>query len=326
MNKIDSSFWTETEILEQFQQKPEINQGKLVLDFSAKLFKEETFQILLKSLEQRTVKKILLDRDKITLDQAEKMECLANSNFMKGLKINHKDGTAFSSVDTDWSHSYLEAKIEAIANPSEDTGLRLTTLEAIKMLKTFSPTKSPENPFTMIDFGAYTGQDTVPILKGTGQEMLEPQYRLQKGECRVFAIDGEEEGLKVYQSRLTEEELAFVSFHTMPFMEFTCQPVDIFISSYTWPYRPEKDFTACFEKTVKLVKAGGLLAGHFFGPPENPKTSMTYHTKEQLERLMVKFGLEILFFKNDNSQKICGGDGTKPYGDLFHVVARKVTD
>lgn len=169
-------------------------------------------------------------------------------------------------------------------------------------------------PKSVLDFGCGVGQDTIPLAK--------------LGCANILAIDADEEALELLKSRLPVELESHVSLINSPFLETEIkEPVDVFIAGYTWPYRRPLDFAACWKKSISSVKVGGYIAGQFFGPFSNrePDLCMTYHTEEQIRDLL-KDNFEIVSFKKEpegSDFKIFGG-AEAPWGNLYHVVAKRI--
>lgn len=266
------------------------------VDLSAKFFNDRDFDFFLDLLKNRSINTLILDKTKLTLAQTERVLSIINSNEKKGTKLVTPEGRAFGSIYTDWS-SYNLAKTNACM-----LGLRETTIEALKHFST--------PPKVIIDFGAGTGQDTIPLLKMG---------------LHVIAIDGDEESLEILKSHLSSEDLEKLETYSGPFIQFQAlQTADLFISCFTWPYRPKADFPECWKKTLALIKEEGIIAGHFFGPKDPPDPAMTYHTEEELKELLHE-DFDILWFQKeskDSGRTVYGGD-EPAWGELFHVVARK---
>lgn len=256
--------------------------------------------------------------------QIEKLQKLASSK--KGLKIIDSEGGRFGAIYMDW-HEYNLKKQDAHL-----AGIRETTEKALDYFQQ----ELDAFPKTILDFGCGTGQDTIPLLK------LLPS-------CYVHAIDGDEEALRMLKSHVEQlpdchvtvidgdkEELEpnllqhGISLIRSPFIEMKLtKPVDLFISSFTWPYRPPDQFGACWKKTIESVKDQGILAGHFFGPITGGKLDpgLTYHTEAELKQLLADSGCEIIWFKEEKEGtefNIIAGDGQPSWGSLFHVVAKVI--
>lgn len=296
----NGSTWTVQEIQKEFKSHPSEVKSSHITDFSAKCFENDGFTLFLNLLKtDRNINTVVLNKSFLTSRQIELILKLVNSNEKKGLKLLNVEGKPFGAAYTDWS-VYNEAKKNA-----GGFGMRETTFEALKHLE-------PKSEFyKIIDFGASTGQDAIPVL--------------ERGDCFVTAIDGDQDALKKLKSQLSENRLCFLTCFTGPFIDFIpTEKADLLISSFTWPYRPESNFPAIWKKTIDVVKPGGLIAGHFFGKPHQPDPGMTYHTEEELKEMLAN-DFEILWFHKEpaGTIRVVFGGEDPAWGDLFHVVARK---
>lgn len=267
------------------------------VDFSAKSFTTEGFSLFIALLKSTDVKKVMLSKSMTTTEQVAQVLVVVNSNSKKGLKLVDENDKAFGSAYTDWS-VYNQAKMDA-----HKLQMRDTTKEALRYLE--------NPPHFVIDFGAGTGQDTIPLLDKEGFD--------------VVAIDGDEEALGILKSHLSTSQQEHLECYTGAFIHFSHkQKADFLISSFTWPYRPPEDFTACWQKTIDVLKPGGIIAGHFFAPPIKRDPAMSYHTEEEVRKLLEE-NFELLWFRKDSVDTVplFGGDEA-PWGALIHVVARKM--
>lgn len=283
--------------LEHIQEKfVSCSATEMSVDFSAKSFTMEGFSLFITLLKNTDVKKVMLNKSMTTTEQVMQVLVVVNSNSKKGLKLVDENGEAFGSAYTDWS-VYNHAKMNA-----HELQMRDTTKEALRYLE--------NPPYFVIDFGAGTGQDTIPLLNREGFDVL--------------AIDGDEEALGILKSHLSTSQQEHLTCYTGAFIHFSHkQKADLLISSFTWPYRPQEDFAACWQKTIDVLKPGGIIAGHFFAPPIKRDPAMSYHTEEEVRKLLEE-NFELLWFRKDSTNVVplFGGDEA-PWGNLIHVVARK---
>ncbi len=287
-----ADFWTIEEITDYFSPNKEIIEIK-----ENKRFCETVFNTFINLVQTTQVKEIIISEATLSPEQKEVFLKIINCNLRKGLKVSNEKGTPFGPVYTNWQNYYKEKKETPLS-------LRETVATALKCME------AP--PYQVIDFGAGLGQDTIPLLKKKG--------------FFVTAIDAEKDPLASLKNSIeNEEEKSRLTCYNLPFMSYTSQTqVDLFIASFTLPYRPTEEFTPCWEKILGLLKKGGLIATHFFGPPIIKDTAMTYHTESEVKELVEKDFEMVWFHKEDRDElrKVYGGD-TPPWGALFHVVARK---
>lgn len=260
-------------------------------------FRRANFERLLRYLRQGPVLTHLrFTQSCLSQDQVDKLLIIVNG-CLKGVKFQDERGVPFGSCYTDW-HFYNQAK----KNQSE---LRETTVEALKYFKNL--------PDRIMDFGAGTGQETIPLI--------------QMGCPCVIAVDSDREATEILEGRYSkqsQDKPSKLIIYRGAFSEYVPEtPVDLLICNYTWPYRAKQDFPLCWKKTKECVAEGGIIAGNFFGVPTVADPAMTYHTEAELHELL-KHDFDMLFFKVEKpgSRKVYGG-GIPPWGNLFHVVARK---
>lgn len=281
-----------------------------VLDLTKRHFDHEGFNTFVQVIQEHpAIKEIHLSKSLCSDWQIFDLQKLAGSK--KGLKIVDSDGGKFGSVYMDW-HEYNIQKNQAYLK-----GMRETTIQALSNYFRDNDIL----PQTILDFGAGTGQDTIPLLN---------LMHLLKIDSHILAVDGDKEAIEILKSNLTPELNSHITCVTSSFKKFTItHPIDLLISSYTWPYRPPSDFPECWEKCVRNVKINGYIAGHFFGPitGEKPNPGMTYHTELEIKKLLKESGFEIKWFKKDpegSEFEVVGGTGKPAWGDLYHLVAKKI--
>lgn len=262
-------------------------------------FSPESFQALISFVcDQENLSHVKVSKKHLDPDQTKRILQVTNGNLTKGIKLLDEDGQKFGNAYTDWHHYNMDKK--------DICRLNKTTMAALEKF-----TSIPER---IIDFGAGTGQETIALLK--------------QGCPSVVAIDGDKEAIAILESRgIDFIKTGALETYSGPFLKY--QPssqADLFISSYTWPYRPQEDFNACWNKTLSCVKPGGWIAGQFFGTPLKMDPAMTYHTEEEL-RQMLKENFESIHIRRDgqDASVVYGGTAT-PWGSLFHVVAQKKDD
>lgn len=275
---------------------------------------KNTFTELVNSVEKHPkIKKLVLTKRLITAEQITQLQLLVSGK--KTLKVVDSEGGKFGPAYMDW-HEYNEAT----RHNHVQVGWREATEQALKCIDADSHTL-PESVFNL---GSGPGQDAVLLA--------------QAGCLKVMACDADEEAVDILKQNLNEAERSSttkglasrVTCVLSPFkdVEVSHESVDLFVASFTWPYQKPSDFPACWEKTVALVKVGGYIAGHFFGPiskKEEQDVGMTFHTESELKELLLK-NFEIKWFKKEpegTDFKIYGGSGA-PWGDLFSVVAKKI--
>lgn len=280
------------------------------INLSGHKLSQHNFENIISSIiKNPIIKELHVSKSLLTELQQKQLMELTGINELKGFRITTSEGINVGSVHTNWE-TYAQAKKEAYL-----AGMRTSTRNALEEFKK----EHNRLPAFILDFGAGTGQDTISLAVEN---------------CpKIWAVDGDENSLKILQSDFQEVQRIEPSISEIlcihaPFIHVNVpEPVELLVSSYTWPYRRPPDFPACWKKCIDIVKLGGYISGHFFGPitGEAPDPGLTYHTEEQLRDLL-SVHFEIRWFRKDpenSSFKVFGGN-RPAWGDLYHVVAKKV--
>lgn len=276
------------------------------IEIPAQRLSEKEFDQIISSIKGNILlKEIHVTASFLSEEQKQKLIKLTGKNKLKGLKITTAEGVNLGSVHTNWDTYSLEKR------GAYKRGMH----EVIDVAFSLFVQENGRTPFFILDFGAGTGQDTINLALN--------------GCPLIWAVDADEESVNILKEDLKEASVPHqVECITSPFISLAVpEPAEFFVCSYTWPYRCPEDFPASWEKTVELVKIGGYIAGHFFGPrtdkPADP--GITYHTEEELHALLEK-NFEIVWARKDHegtSCKLYGGDDPC-WGDLFHIVAKRI--
>ncbi len=285
--------------------KQHSNQKKLNL--AGRRFDQRSFSALIDSIiKHPIIKELLFSKSQLTAQQITQLQILASTK--KGLRIVDSEGAKFGPAYMNWQNYNMEKSQACLRGLQAMTP---TTTDALELFEL----EYGRKPETVMDFGCGVGQDTIPMAK--------------MGCEQIFAIDADEEALDLLKSNLPIEAEAHVSLINSPFIEVQVdEPVELFIAGYTWPYRRPEMFDACWKKSVESVKVGGYIAGQFFGPFSNKKKldpGMTYHTEADILELLSD-NFELVSFRKESEGsdfKIFGG-ADAPWGDLYHIVARRI--
>lgn len=269
---------------------------------------ESSFEALVEAIKKNAaIKELHISKSLYQPSQILELQFLASSK--KGLKLIDSEGSKFGPAYTNW-HDYNIEKREEFLN-----GMRETTSKALE----YFMQDHDRLPNFSLDFGAGTGRDTIPLL--------------QIGCPKVWAVDSDEEAMMILKENVktiqNSTDLCHFSCHNSPFMDLqVMEPVDLLIASYTWPYRPPLLFGECWKKCIDILKIGGYIAGHFFGPISDryPDRGMTYHTEKEVRQLLSTSNFEIVWFKTDPEGSIFTlyGGNEPAWGELYHVVAKKL--
>jgi len=139
---------------------------------------------------------------------------------------------------------------------------------------------------------------------------------------RVLAIDGEQEAIArllsrpdINRDRLETQAVRFEEVN-LP------EQVDLVNASFSLPFCPPEHFPSVWEKIVASLRPGGRFCGQLFGDRDSWAiyTSVTHHTREQVEELLRPFELEMFVEEEHPGQTALGEE---KYWHLFQIVARK---
>lgn len=279
------------------------------LDLAGCSFDQDAFSIFVDTIaKQKIIKTLVFTKALLTSKQVTDLQVLVCRR--KGLKVEDSEGNKFGPLYMNW-HSYNEEKYNIISKGLG--GMYPTTILALRYILQ----ETGNLPNFVLDFGCSVGLDTLPLA--------------EMGCKKIWAIDADEDALDKLKSNIRPGQHNRVTCINSPFMEVVVdEPVDLFISAYTWPLRKPEDFPACWDKCVSVTKIGGYIAGQFFGPfskdPLDLDPCMTYHTGEEVRDLLAKNFSMVLFRKipAGSSFEVSGGDKKPSWGDLFHVIAKRI--
>jgi SAM-dependent methyltransferase len=156
-----------------------------------------------------------------------------------------------------------------------------------------------------IDLGCGTGRDTVELLR--------------RG-WRVVAIDSEEEAISHLRAKTGDD--GRLETQVARYEDATLPPCDLVNASWSLPFcRPEM-FDVVWERIANAVRPGGRFCGQLFGERDEwaAEDDMTFHTREEAERLFVVFELERFDELEEDGKTALG---TPKHWHVFHIVAQK---
>jgi tellurite methyltransferase len=166
----------------------------------------------------------------------------------------------------------------------------------------------PDGERFAIDLGCGSGRDTLELLR--------------RG-WRVLALDRENEGIKRLRKSVTQQQQPKVQTRVTPFEKLHNLPACDFINaSFSLPFCAPIHFAGVWDMIVRAIGPRGRFAGTFFGERDSwaQTSSMTFHTRNQVERLLGPFKIEDLH-EEDIDGKTALGE-TKHW-HIFEVVALK---
>lgn len=211
---------------------------------------------------------------------------------MSQLPKEQNEGKVF---ERNWSNYYNAVE----GRPPRDT--LLAALARFDVEEAMSPRFA-------VDLGCGEGRDTVELLHRGWQ---------------VLGIDGEKEALSRLLSRpdINRERL---ETKVMRFEELVLpEAVDLINASFSLPFCPPEHFPNLWEKIVGSLHSGARFSGQLFGERDSWAiyTSMNHHTREQVERLLQPFEVEML---QEEDHPGTTAIGEEKHWHIFHIVARKM--
>ena len=167
-------------------------------------------------------------------------------------------------------------------------------------------------------FGAGAGRSAVDLGCGDGRDTIE---MLRRG-WRVIAIDAESAAIERLETRRDLPRRALLDTLCARFETARWPKVDLVNASFALPLCAPEAFAAVWARIERSLKPGGRFSGQLFGERDDwrGEPGVTHHTRDQVERLLAGFTVEMLEEEE--------ADTATPYGKpkhwhLFHIVARK---
>ncbi|NUM46941.1 MAG: class I SAM-dependent methyltransferase [Anaerolineales bacterium] len=146
-------------------------------------------------------------------------------------------------------------------------------------------------------------------------------YHLLKMGWQVLAIDQEPGSLERVRTLIPagfqmQLETRFTSFE-----QLSLPPVDFVYAGYSLPFCHPDSFTALWAEITTALVPRGRFAGQLFGVRDSWATRehMTFHTREQVEALLIPFEVELLDEMEEDGNSFSG----PKHWHIFHLIARK---
>ena len=160
-------------------------------------------------------------------------------------------------------------------------------------------------PGLAVDLGCGTGRDTVELLR--------------RG-WHVVAIDSEEEAISRLRAKTGDDER--LETQMARYEDATLPSCDLVNASWSLPFCPPAMFGVVWEQIVDALRPGGRFCGQLFGERDEWATEddMTFHTREEAERLFVVFELDRFDELEEDGKTALG---TPKHWHVFNIVAKK---
>jgi len=156
-----------------------------------------------------------------------------------------------------------------------------------------------------IDIGAGSLKDTV--------------YLLQEG-FDVTAVD--KSPLILEESKVINQEKLHVFNSSYEDFDFPKNKFDIASAMFALPFAQPETFDLVFKKIKNSLNLGGIFCGQFFGIKDewSSNTNMTFHTKDEIEKLFKDFEIILL---NEEEKNGLTAMGQMKHWHIFHFIAKK---
>jgi len=161
-----------------------------------------------------------------------------------------------------------------------------------------------------VDLGCGEGRDSAALLRAG---------------WKVHAIDGHPDGICRLVSRKDLGDPTHLTMQLAPFESVELPSCDLLNASFSLPFCSPDRFEDLWSRIVHAVRPGGRFSGQLFGDRDSwaEIPDRSHHTREQVERLLAPFEVELLKEEEREGQDCCG---IKKHWHLFHIVARKKTN
>lgn len=158
-----------------------------------------------------------------------------------------------------------------------------------------------------IDLGCGSGVETLDLLRRGWQ---------------ALAVDRESQAIKRLFGLVPAEQRDRLRGEIVSFQDMTLPSADLIWAGVSLPFCDRERFPAVWQKVLAALKSGGRFAGHFFGVRHHaaPRDSMTFHTREQIERLFENLRIE--YFVEEEGERPTALDGIRHWHQ-YGVVAQK---
>lgn len=179
----------------------------------------------------------------------------------------------------------------------------------LQTLELFDRWNASEGVRLAVDIGCGEGRDTAELLR--------------QG-FRVFAFDGQEEGIQRLLSRPDLPPNADVNLTARVIRyEYASWPrCNLANAAYSLPFCPPDVFPLLWQRIRVSLLSGGLFCGQLFGDRDGwaGQHSMTHQTRQEAEALLSPFQIEHFSEEEHDGTTAVG---TPKHWHVFHFIARK---
>ena len=171
---------------------------------------------------------------------------------------------------------------------------------------TYFASDSPPSNRKAIDLGCGDGTETAVLLEHGWD---------------VLAIDGEPTFIEYLLAKVPKEKQANLQTQVAKFKDVSLSSADLVHASVSLPFCAPEHFDVFWRKILTAIKSGGRFAGNFFGVRDSwaNKPDMTFHTEEQVRKLIEIFEIEYFHEMDEDGNSASG----PKHWHVFTVIARK---
>jgi len=150
--------------------------------------------------------------------------------------------------------------------------------------------------------------------------LKDTRFLLENG-FDVTAVDKSD--LMAKEAKAIKSEKLHCVVSSFADFDFQKDEFDIASAMYALPFNSPESFDVVFVKIKGSLVKGGIFCGQFFGVHDawSDDKKMTFHTKEQVEKLLFDMGVILLDEEEKNDKT---ANGKMKHWHIFHFVAMKL--
>lgn len=153
-----------------------------------------------------------------------------------------------------------------------------------------------------------------------GGALKDTRYLLEQG-FDVTVVDKAD--LMAKEAEIIKSDKLHFFVSAFADFDFPKNEYDIASAMYSLPFNPPESFEEVFAKIKDSLVRGGIFCGQCFGVNDEWSTNqkMTFHTKEQVEKLLSD--TEVILLKEEEKDDKTA-NGTPKHWHVFHFIAKKL--
>lgn len=272
---------------EGFYQDPALSHVELVKDTEAKVIKMTKLENTLEELKKYKISIVKYEDVPVAMKQRGKEPGKPKNPYASD-RFKDVEQNVTTKQKRDWQEYY------EITKNKPPTKLLIKALENV----------AAKNK--AIDIGGGALKDT--------------RYLLEQG-FDVTVVDKADLMAKEAEAIKSDKLHYFVS--SFADFDFPKSEYDIASAMYSLPFNPPDSFDAVFTRIKESLVNGGIFCGQCFGVRDEWSTNqkMTFHTKEQVEKLLSD--MEVILLDEEEKDDRTA-NGTPKHWHIFHFIAKKL--